>query len=742
MLLLAIAIAATLAGVWLFVRGSVRLYRQLRQGQPSPQRLTPPGRRLAVMVRQILTHERFTARPVVKVAHWFVMMSFIVLVPTLAAAYAQTIDPLAGLPLVGGWPPWQWAVEFFAWTGLIGIIALVVVRARFSQPEVDAHAARDWKSRFYGSTRWQAYFVEAVIGAVVLCVIGLHAAENALLRCDPATAAEGSWIHFPTTYWLGSLLLGLSPATLAALVSWIALAKILISMTWMGVVGYGITMSVAWHRFLGVINAYAKREPNNEPALGAAAPMLIDGEPFDIRTIDELPEDASFGVTTVTDFGWKALLDFASCSECGRCQDLCPAWNTGKPLSPKLFTLALRDHAAAALAPGRAKAQVHSPDLLASLAAAKAAGELGDSAPVSATTELIGAVIDPDVLWACTTCGACVEACPVDIEHVDHILDLRRGEVMTKSQFPAEFSSVFSNLDNRQNPWGSPARGRLAWTKGLGFPVPVAGEDIGSLTEVDYLLWVGCAGAYDEKAKKTTRAVAELLHLAGVSFAILGTAETCCGDPARRAGNEASYQMAAVQNIETLTELGANQILVTCAHCLNTLSREYKQLGADFKLTHHTQLLNRLVREHRLELTAPTEDERTPITYHDPCYLGRHNGEYQAPRELLAQLPGTELIEMSHHGPSSMCCGAGGARMWTEETIGTRISDSRLAEAADTAAATVATGCPYCSIMLGDAAAGSESAPVVQDVAHLVLASVKRGQRGGAEPAPAEPGPS
>ncbi len=722
MIALGIALVATAVSVWLFVRGGVRLTRQLRAGKASPGRLGPVGRRLANTLTEILTHERFRSRPVAKVAHWFVMMSFVVLVPTLASAYAQLLDPHAGLPLIGGWAPWQWLVEFFAWTGLAGIAALVVLRVRYTGPPEPA-TARNWKSRFYGSTRWQAWFVEAVIAAVVICVLSLHALENALLRQDPATAAEGSWLHFPSTHWLGTLLLGVPPATLATAISGVALAKILISMTWLGTVGYGITMSVAWHRFLGVLNVYARRELDGTPALGAAAPMLVDGQPFDIRELDDLADDATFGVAKITDFGWKSLLDFASCSECGRCQDVCPAWNTGKPLSPKLFTLALRDHAAATLAPSGAARAVHSADLLGALVAARATGPTGVATDV---VDLVGPVIDPDVLWACTTCGACVEACPVDIEHVDHILDLRRNEVMAKSEFPEEFGSLFGNLDSKGNPWGLPQRGRLDWTRGLPFPVPVVGKDIDSLDGIDYLLWVGCAGAYDEKAKATTRAVTELLHLAGVSFAVLGEGESCCGDPARRAGNEATYQGLAIQNIETLTDLGVDKILVTCAHCLNALSREYAQLGGTFRLTHHTQLLNRLVREKRLTLTPPEADERVQLTYHDPCYLGRHNGEYEAPRDLLAALPGTDLVEMEHSRSTSMCCGGGGARMWTEEKIGTRISSARLDEATATGAAVVATGCPYCSIMLGDAAAATGTAPEVRDVAHLVLAGVKR----------------
>ncbi len=519
-------------------------------------------------------------------------------------------------------------------------------------------------------------------------------------------------MHYPLTSWVGGALAGWSPETLAGVITVTAAVKILVSMLWLGVIGYSVTMSVAWHRFLGVLNVYARRELDGSAALGAAAPMLVAGKLFDIRDIDDLDEDATFGVGKIEEFGWKSLLDFASCTECGRCQDLCPAWNTGKPLSPKLFTLALRDHAA-----GRD----HSADVASALSSSGAAGS------DSASEGLVGLVINPDTLWSCTTCGACVDQCPVDIEHVDHILDLRRHEVMVASDFPEEFNSLFANLETKGNPWGLPARDRMDWAKGLDFSVPVLGKDLASAEEVDTLLWVGCAGAFDEKAKRTTAAVAELLHLAGVKFAVLGQAETCCGDAARRAGNEATYQGLAVENIETFAEYGVKQIVATCAHCLNALSREYSQLGGAYRVEHHTQVLNRLIRAGQLNLVEPPEQEKVQITYHDPCYLGRHNQEFDAPRELLAGLGEADLVEMEHHAATSLCCGGGGARMWTEEKLGTRINSARMDEAVATGAATVATACPYCAIMLSDAGAARDEAPQVTDVAHLVLAGVKRG---------------
>ncbi len=725
--LLIVAVLATVIGVASLVRGVIVLVRRFAVGRPSPGRLQPVGRRLGTTVIEVFGHTAFRARPVVSVAHWFVMMSFVLLVPTLAAAYAQTLDPLAELPIVGEWQPWQWTIEIFSWAGLLGIAVLIGMRVRYRHDPEQADTARDWRSRFFGSTRWQAYFVEAVIALVILCVLSMHVAQSALLQSAPETSAEGGWMHYPTTWWIGAGLTGTSAAVLAATISVLATVKIVVSMVWMTVVGAAPSMSVAWHRFLAFVNVYARREPAGGPALGPAAPMMVNGAPFDIREIDDLPEDASFGIQTARDFEWKTLLDFSSCSECGRCQDLCPAWNTGKPLSPKLFTLALRDHTAAVAAQERsadasAPSRVHTADVLGSLVAAKAAPTTGVSAVL---TDIVPDVIEPDVLWACTTCGACVDQCPVDIEHVDHILDLRRHEVMAKSEFPDEFGQLFGNLDSKGNPWGLPPRGRLAWAKDLDFPVPVVGKDVDSLAEVDYLLWVGCAGAYDDKGKQTTRALAELLHVAGVSFAVLGNAETCSGDPARRAGNEATYQMLATQNIETFDELGVEKIIVTCAHCYNTLSREYRQLGGTYQVSHHTQVLNALIREGRLTLAAPEEADQS-LTYHDPCYLGRHNGEYETPRALLGALPQTSLVEMDHSRETSVCCGGGGGQMWTEESIGTRISAARMDEATASGAGTVATACPFCTIMLSDAAAGQESAPAVRDVALLILDGVRR----------------
>lgn len=322
-------------------------------------------------------------------------------------------------------------------------------------------------------------------------------------------------------------------------------------------------------------------------------------------------------------------------------------------------------------------------------------------------------------------CGACVEQCPVDIEHVDRIANLRRYQVLMESAFPRDLAAPLKSMQTKGNPYGRPARARLDWAKKLDFDVPVIGQDIEDASEVDYLFWVGCAGAYDDKQKKTTAAVAELLHTAGVSFAVLGGGESCTGDPARRAGNEALFQLLASAAIETLNEAKAQRIIVTCAHCFNTIANEFPQLNGHFEVIHHTQILNRLVREGTLKPVAPEEAQK--ITYHDPCFLGRHNRVFEAPRELLGGIPGVELTEMSLNRENAMCCGAGGARAWMEETQGERISTVRMSQAEATGAQTIATACPFCTQMLSSAP-GFSQAPEVKDVAQLLVEAVRRGQ--------------
>ncbi|TVT62167.1 (Fe-S)-binding protein [Amycolatopsis rhizosphaerae] len=709
----AISIVAWIA----FVAGVVRMVRIIRLGQPDGTRNGPFWSRLGTLIKEFAAHTRMNKFRHVGPWHWMVMWGFLIGSLVWFEAYGETFDPNFHWPIFGAWEPWLLLVELLGLGTVVGGIALVIIRQR-------NHPRRaDRQSRFQGSNFKQAYFVETVVIVEGLGILGVKAFKISSGIEDPAL-----WSSFVTRP-LAEIL----PASTAA-VSITALVKLLSGIIWLLVVGRTLTMGVAWHRFSAFFNIYFKREADGGVALGKLKPMMSAGKPLDFEEAD--PEKDVFGAGKIEDFSWKGWLDFTTCTECGRCQSQCPAWNTGKPLSPKLVITQLRDHAYAKapylLAGGRKDVTGEEVgltgdnpyagiDVLALAEAERPLVAAGDD----------GGVIDPDVLWSCTTCGACVEQCPVDIEHVDHIVDMRRYQVMIESNFPSELNGMFKNLENKGNPWGQNAKDRLAWTEDLDFEVPVFDGDLG---EAEYLFWVGCAGAFEDRAKKTTRAVAELLHIAGVKYTVLGPEETCTGDPARRAGNEFLFQMLAQQNVEVLNsvfedrEPGNRKIVVTCAHCFNTLANEYPEVGGKFEVVHHTQLLNRLVREKRLVPVAPIADD---VTYHDPCYLGRHNKIYEAPRELIGA-SGAQFREMPRHADRSMCCGAGGARMWMEEKIGKRINIDRVDEALGTAPSKIATGCPFCRVMLTDGVTArqndgkaSEKVEVV-DVSQLLLEAVKR----------------
>jgi Fe-S oxidoreductase len=480
--------------------------------------------------------------------------------------------------------------------------------------------------------------------------------------------------------------------------------------------GFGVfvTYSKHLHIALAPLNVLFSRRPDG---LGPLQPMRSGGKVLDFEEAD--PDADIFGRGKIEDFTWKGLLDMATCTECGRCQSQCPAWVTGKPLSPKMVILDLRDHALAK-APWMLAGSDEEREKLPEHVKAEAQRPLvGDAAS--------GGVIDPDVLWSCTNCGACVQECPVDIEHIDHIDDLRRHQVLIESAFPTEAAGMLKNLENKGDPWGMGSARRGEWITELDFEVPVVDGALGD--DVEYLFWVGCAGALEDRARKTTKAIAELLHTAGVKFAVLGPAETCTGDPARRMGNEFVYTMLAQQNIETLNEAAPRTIVASCPHCFNSLAREYPQLGGNYQVIHHTQLLSKLVADGRLTPVTPIDEK---ITYHDPCFLGRHNKVYSPPREILDQVPGVQSQEMHRCAERSFCCGAGGARMWMEERIGKRINSERIEEALSTAPDTLSTACPYCLVMLGDAInakKASGDAPQtleIVDVAQVLARSVRQ----------------
>ena len=655
---------------------SLELYRRIKAGQPDPTRSNNKAQRFALMVREVLTHAKMLNFTGSGIAHWFVMIGFVSLFGTLVTAYGQIFDPHFVLPIIGHFVPYNFFVELITWLTGISIVALIAIR------QVTRVVKKGRTSRFFGSGSWKAYFVEATILAIVFCVIALRGLEGALL------GEKAKSFEFALSQPAVNAFDNLDVASLERWIVIVASLKIIISMTWFIVIAANLTMGVAWHRFLAPFNIYFKRNVSASPTLGALPEMLSHGKPIDF---EDPKEDDVFGIGKAADISWKGLLDMASCTECGRCQSQCPAWHTEKPLSPKLLVMAMRDHALA---------------------------------NVQSDKPIVGETISPDVLWSCTTCGACVNECPVDIEHIDHIVNMRRFQVLVESEFPTELGGTFRNLEKAGNPWGANRMDRNAWISECDFPVTVIDGELPD--EVEYLFWVGCAGAYEERAKKTTKAVAELLYMSGVKFGVLGARETCTGDPARRAGNEFLYQILSRENIETFNQVyshykGKKKVVVTCPHCFTTIGRDYKQQGFELEMVHHTQLLNTLVKEGRLK---PIAKQSKKLTYHDPCYLGRHNQIYEAPRELL-ESTGVDLVEMPRNKERSFCCGAGGGRMWMEEKLGTRINLNRVDEAIATGAEEVAVGCPFCRVMVSDGAKGRESDVEVIDVAQVLLRSLR-----------------
>ncbi|WP_374457032.1 (Fe-S)-binding protein [Nocardioides sp.] len=723
MFAIVVSLAATAVAVVLTVRAVRHMVGVIRTGQPA-SRSDAPAARLLNMLKESVLHTRMLQWHWIGILHWFVYAAFIFLSSAVMAGYVQLFDPMFEIPVVGKWYIYGWAAEILGLLGTLGIIALAVYR------QVKHPRSLGRRSRFFGSNFWQAYFVEGMVLLESAAILFIRGAEYKL--------HHGTKLHFPLSHLVGEWFYPDSVDALKNIVFFVAMVKITSAMIWLIVIASNLTMGVAWHRFTAWFNIFFKREADGSTALGAMKPLTSDGKAITLDDIDDIDEDSVLGAGKVEDFSWKGILDFTTCTECGRCQSQCPAWNTEKPLSPKLLVTALRDHAYAKATGDEAHAE----------RALVGVGSKGESA--GSGTDVLDYfynpgdgdfVIDEDVLWSCTSCGACVQQCPVDIEHVDHIMDMRRYQLLVESNFPAELNQLFKGLENKGNPWNMSPSSRMDWAKGLEFDVPVVGEDLESLESVDWLFWVGCAGAYEDRAKKTTRAVAELLDLAGISFGVLGNGETCTGDPARRAGNEFVFQGLAQQNVETFKEYKVKKVVSTCAHCFNTLKNEYKDFGIELEVVHHTQLLNRLVREGKL---TPVKDgagaAKRSITYHDPCYLGRHNQVYSPPRELLQVLPGAEYVEMERNSERSFCCGAGGARMWMEENLGERINVNRTKEAVGTGADQIAVGCPFCRVMLSDGltaqqAKGEAREEVeVLDVAQMLLASVKGEQATKAAP--------
>ena len=549
------------------------LKRLAFSGQPAPDRVAAvrahPGRDVEVQATEVIGQRKLLQWSVPGAAHAATFWGFIVLLLTIIEAYGNLFSRTFAIPGIGHWAFIGFIEDLFAVGVLAGIITFTVIRLR-NNPHKEGR-----KSRFFGSHTRAAW---VVLGMIFLVIATLLLYRGAQINTGVFPYAHGAFASQIVGHWLHPLGTGVNSVLEVVFL----LGQIGVVMAFAVIVVYSKHLHIA----LAPLNVMFSRRPN---ALGPLEPMRSNGKVLDFEEAD--PDTDVFGLGKIEDFTWKGLLDMATCTECGRCQSQCPAWATDKPLSPKQVILDLRDHAFA-----------KAPYLLA--ASDEEREKLPDAVKAEAERPLVGTkddngVIDPDVLWSCTNCGACVEECPVDIEHIDHIDGMRRHQVLIESAFPVEAAGMLRNLENKGDPWGMGGTRRGDWIGELDFEVPVVDGKIGD--DIEYLFWVGCAGALEDRAKKTTKAIATLLHQAGVTFAVLGPAETCTGDPARRIGNEFVFSMLAQQNIETLNEAAPRTVVASCPHCFNTISREYPQLGGNYEVIHHTQLLARLVDEGKIK---------------------------------------------------------------------------------------------------------------------------------------------
>jgi Fe-S oxidoreductase len=647
-----LAAALLLSGA-LFGRRALLLYRIVRSGKPSERFDDIPSRARAEAV-VVIGQSKLLQRLGPGLMHAAIFWGFIVLLPTILIAMIGAVDRRATLPWLGAQGWYAFLVDVFAVLVLAGVGAAFAIR-KIQRPR-----------RFAGSHRVEADLILAWIAGIIVSLVLWHASQIALGLND----YPREWA--PVSNLVAQAVAGSFTPALERIAVW---AHVLLILGFLVYLPY----SKHLHILVAAVNVFFTRTR----ARGRLEPVV-----FEQPGLAE--EDVRFGSATVRDMTWKQLVDTVSCTECGRCQDACPAYATGKELSPKLLIMALRDHVLAE--------------------APKALADPAYKAPA-----LVPAAVTDNVVWDCVTCGACVRECPVGIEHIDHIVDLRRNLVMVESRFPAEAGAMLRDVDRASNPWGKPQSDRTAWADGLGVRVLQPGE-----APPDVLFWVGCAPAFDERARQGAISTAKLLLEAGVDFAILGPREACTGDPARRMGDEYTYQRLARQNVETLNSSKVSRIVTTCPHCFNTIGNEYPDFGGRYEVVHHTEFLAGLVREGKLQ---PLAGEGT-ITYHDSCYLARHNDVIAEPRELVAAAG--RPVEMTRSGKRTFCCGAGGARMWMEESRGRAINQERVREAAATGAQTLAVACPFCTVMLDDGVRETGAKLQVVDLATLLSEAVER----------------
>ncbi len=652
---------AMLASLYFTARGVQRIIRLIGNGQGRPDWSLIPQRLIKALVKTVALLPTWRLRPVASLFHAFVVWGFsYYLLVNIGDVLAAYIPDFHFLGTGALGNIYRLGADVLSVGVLVGMSFLMVRRFVLRPRELYIHK----DEQLHPKARQGIARDSAIVGVFILLHVG-----SRFLGESFRLALEGNsdpWQPFASG--VASLWAGLSPVTLTVMTHvsfWLALGLILAFLPY-------FPHSKHIHLFFAPLNFLLKPERRS---IGELSPLDFEDESIE-----------QFGASTIRDLGWEQLMDAYACIMCNRCTEVCPAANTGKALSPAALEINKR--------------YFFNYDAN------------GDEAPL--LTEF---AISEEAVWACTACGACVDICPVGNEPMRDILDIRRGLVLMENKFPEQWQTAFRGMERTANPWNIPPTERMKWAEGLNVPT------IEENPEPEYLWWVGCAPATDARAQKTARALAKILNHAGVNYAVLGEAETCTGDSARRAGNEYLFYELAMGNVETLNQVNPKKILTTCPHCLHTIKNEYPAFGGEYEVVHHTQLINKLLAEGKLQLTA--DDGPRAVTFHDPCYLGRHNGITAEPRQTLQSLS-LELIEMPRHGAKSFCCGAGGAQMWKEEEHGdAAVNDTRFAEAAATGVDTLAVGCPFCLTMMSDAAKNANSEMQVLDIAEIIAAQLE-----------------
>ncbi|HMA36727.1 MAG TPA: (Fe-S)-binding protein [Chloroflexia bacterium] len=680
--LILIAMMATAIGWFSYRARQLYSYAMLGRAQPRVDRLPE---RLALFNTNVLGQFRlWNQYTAAGVAHAITFWGFLIIQIGALDLFLSALVPGWHIPLVGH-ATWFMFLQDLAQALVLIALATFFYRRYVTQPE---RLSRDK----------QGPIILALIGELMITLFLIGAAE--IVR----GAAPHDWLFRPFSTALATLFeaLGATPASGWILVLhdaawWVHVATILSFLVYLG-------YSKHLHLFTSPLNVFFY-----DLTPKGALPLVKDIE-------QRIENEEPLGASRIEDLGRKDILDLYTCTECGRCQDACPAWATDKPLSPKKLILDLQEHVLTA-GPARVAARQHAP---VPAAAAGAGVTAVQSLVAAATMPLAGGVIMDETLWSCTTCRACMQACPVFIEHVPKIVDMRRNLVMQEGRIPDELARTFRNLEQNGNPWQFNNSTRSKWAADLHIPEVAEVADVAAL---EVVWWVGCLGSFDQRNQKISRALAAIFQQANVKFAIMGKSESCCGDPARRPGNEYLYQVLAQSNIETLNELKVTKLVTACPHCFNTIKNEYPQLGGNYEVLHHTEFINYLIKAGRVQLGTAVEQT---ITFHDPCYLGRYNDRYDAPREVLGAIPGLHLVEMQRSKETARCCGAGGGRMWLEERNGRRMNQNRIIDVQEVGASTLASSCPFCTSMFQDGIKGQgvEGQLKLQDIAELVAASM------------------